>query len=427
MNILMMTNTYLPFIGGVERSVETFTEEYRKMGHRVIIVAPAFENEPADEYDVIRVPALQHFNGTDFSVQLPIPGVLSVALRDFRPDIVHSHHPFMIGDSALRVACQFEVPLIYTFHTFYERYTHYVPGDSPALKRFVTALATGYANLCDHVFAPSLSVAEELRKRGVKNSISVVPTGISVERFSVGDRRGFREALGISPDNFVLGLVSRIAPEKNIEFLVSAVKRYMEKNSRTCFLLTGTGPSQQSVIREFNEEKFKTRFFYTGTLVGKQLVDAYHAMDVFTFASQTETQGLVLMEAMAAGLPVVAVNGPGIGEVVQNFKSGRLLERNDVEEFCVALGWVEGLSPQRLLAVKKFVRDAATRFSREECSRRALEIYSLLIRNYSRSDRSHNAWERAKRRVKAEFDLLKNMTRATGAAMGEDSMESGGM
>lgn len=419
MNILMMTNTYLPFVGGVERSVETFTGEYRRMGHRVIIVAPTFENEPDDEYDVIRVPALQHFNGTDFSVQLPVPGVLSAALRDFKPDIVHSHHPFMIGDSALRIAAQFSVPLVYTFHTFYERYTHYVPGDSKALKRFVVALSSGYANLCDRVFAPSFSVASELRRRGVRSPVDVVPTGIDVERFNSGERERFREELGIERGCFVLGFVSRIAPEKNMEFLVSAVKRYLERNDSVCFLLVGSGPSQDRVISEFEEERFRGRFFFTGTLVGKQLVNAYHAMDTFVFASRTETQGLVVMEAMAAGIPVVAVNGPGIGEVVRDYKNGRLIEEEDIEKFCAGIDWVRELGRGRLREVKECARKTAFQFSREECSRRALSIYeSLLPGGRSRTDHSDSAWARACRRLKAEFELLKNMTRATGAAMG---------
>src|SRR5436190_18296931 len=108
MNILMMTNTYKPILGGLEKSVEAFTKEFRQRGHRVIIVAPEFQDMPREE-DVIRIPAIQNFNGSDFSIQLPIPGVLTEALGDFRPDIIHAHHPFFIGDTALRVASKYTV------------------------------------------------------------------------------------------------------------------------------------------------------------------------------------------------------------------------------------------------------------------------------------------------------------------------------
>jgi len=164
----MMTNAFTPHVGGVARSVQAFTDGYRKRGHWVLVVAPEYENMPEKEADVIRIPAIQHFNGSDFSVILPIPGFLTSAIEKFRPDIVHAHHPFLIGETALRLAHIHELPLVFTHHTMYEQYTHYVPADSRSLKRFVINLSTGYANLCDPVFAPSESVASTLINRGIE-------------------------------------------------------------------------------------------------------------------------------------------------------------------------------------------------------------------------------------------------------------------
>lgn len=421
MNILMITNTYLPFIGGVERSVKIFTEEYRKMGHKVIIVAPSFENMPTEETDVIRVPALQNFNGTDFSVQLPIPGILHNALKDFRPDIVHSHHPFLMGDSALRVAAQFKVPIVFTFHTFYERYTHYVPGDSPALKRFVIALATGYANLCDHVFAPSNSVANVLIKRGVNTPVDVVPTGIELNEFAIGDGLRFRKAMGIPSKAFVIGFVSRIAPEKNVRYLGEVVCRFLQKNDNTCFLMIGKGPSEDCIRDIFNKYDLSNRFFHPGTLVSQPLIDAYHGMDVFVFASRTETQGLVVTEALAAGVPVVAVDGPGIGEIVMDYTNGRLLNNYDIESFCDALLWIYRLSNQKKRQLKEIARLSVLSYSKDICAAKALDIYmSLLTRSYMVREHLDNTWEKTKRLIKAEFELLRNMKRATDAAINDN-------
>lgn len=418
MNILMITNTYLPFIGGVERSVKIFTEEYRRMGHKVIIVAPSFENMPTEETDVIRVPALQNFNGTDFSVQLPIPGILHNALKDFHPDIVHSHHPFLMGDSALRVAAQFKVPIVFTFHTFYERYTHYVPGDSPALKRFVIALATGYANLCDHVFAPSNSVADVLIKRGVNTPVDVVPTGIELNDFANGDGLRFRKAMGIPSKAFVIGFVSRIAPEKNVRYLGEVVCRFLLRNDNTCFLMIGKGPSEDSIKDIFRKYNLFNRFFHPGALVSQPLIDAYHAMDVFVFASRTETQGLVVTESLAAGVPVVAVDGPGIGEIVMDYSNGRLLKNYDPETFCDALLWVYNLSNQKKRQLKEVTRLSVLSYSKDICATKALDIYmSLLTRNLMVRDHLDSAWEKTKRLIKAEFELLRNMKRATDAAI----------
>lgn len=124
MNILLMTNTYKPLVGGLEKSVSSFAKEYREAGHRVIIIAPEFPDMVPEE-DVIRIPAFEHYNGSNFSVQLPIQGTLTKALGDFIPHIVHSQHPFLIGDTALRIASKYNVPLVFTHHSLYEENGNY--------------------------------------------------------------------------------------------------------------------------------------------------------------------------------------------------------------------------------------------------------------------------------------------------------------
>jgi glycosyltransferase involved in cell wall biosynthesis len=136
MRILMVTNTFTPHVGGVARSIETFTKSLRENGHHVLTIAPTFEDSPEHEQQVVKVPAKQRFNGSDFSVVYPFGDSLAEAVRSFAPDLVHSHHPFLLGGTALRMARVEDVPLIFTHHTMYEQFTQYVPGDSPALKRF---------------------------------------------------------------------------------------------------------------------------------------------------------------------------------------------------------------------------------------------------------------------------------------------------
>src|SRR3954469_5309933 len=195
MNICMMTNTYLPHVGGVARSVSTFAEEYRKAGHGVLVVAPTFDGKPPSKKQealVERVPAIQNFNGSDFSVRLPLAAALSDRIDAFKADIIHAHHPFLLGDTALRIASNKNVPIIFTHHTRYEDYTHYVPLDSPALKEVAINLPTQFANLCDGVIAPSESLAKLIKKRGVTVPIKVVPTGIDVKAFASADGKQFR-------------------------------------------------------------------------------------------------------------------------------------------------------------------------------------------------------------------------------------------
>jgi 1,2-diacylglycerol 3-alpha-glucosyltransferase len=127
LKLIMLTNTFLPQVGGVARSVQRFTDEFRRRGHRVLVVAPVYERSKAPETDVVRVPAVQNFNGSDFSVPVPITRRVAKALKTFSPEIAHSHHPFLLGDTALLVAASRGIPAVFTHHTLYEEYTHYVP------------------------------------------------------------------------------------------------------------------------------------------------------------------------------------------------------------------------------------------------------------------------------------------------------------
>ncbi|MEJ2690061.1 MAG: glycosyltransferase, partial [Deltaproteobacteria bacterium] len=217
MNICMFTNTYLPHVGGVARSVSAFTEDLRELGHQVLVIAPVFKGSGRggmDKGGVLRVPAIQNFNGSDFSVRLPLPYFIDDRVKAFKPGIIHSHHPFLLGDTALRTARSYHLPLIFTNHTLYEQYTHYVPFDSPTMKRFVIHLVTEYANLCDAVIAPSRSVADLLRERGVTRPIHEIPTGIDTAFFAAGVGSRFRKRLKIGEDMLVIGHLGRLAKEK---------------------------------------------------------------------------------------------------------------------------------------------------------------------------------------------------------------------
>jgi glycosyltransferase involved in cell wall biosynthesis len=419
MNILMMTNTYTPIVGGLERSVREFKNEFQRRGHRVMVVAPKFEGMPEHERDVLRVPALQHFNGSDFSVKLPVPRLLSQALVEFYPDIIHAHHPFLIGNTAVRLARTRKVPLVFTHHTLFEQYTHYVPLHTPRMEQFVIELSTGYANLCDHVFAPSESVARLLRSRGVRTPVSVMPTGIDVSRFARGHRREGRAALGLPEGAFVVGHVGRLAPEKNLTFLAQAMALFLRQERRAHAVIVGTGPSADDMRHLFAESGVLDRLHLVGMREGRQLADAYRAMDVFAFSSKSETQGLVVTEAMAAGLPVVALDASGVREVVRNGENGRLLRTDNVEEFASALRWVAQRPLTQWRTLSRNARQTAEAFAMPLCAERALARYVDVIRRarLAQSRTRRSGWATAIRRIRAEWDMLKTVTKATRAAV----------
>ena len=422
MNIVMMTNTYLPHVGGVARSVSAFTEAYRDRGHRVLVVAPVFPNAPADEPDVVRIPAIQNFNGSDFSVVLPVPGRLDEALDAFEPDIIHAHHPFLIGSTALRVAAERDCPLVFTHHTLYEAYTHYVPGDSPALKRFVVELSTSYANSADQVIAPSQSIADLLVDRGVETPIAVVPTGIDRAAFASGDGAAFRQAWGLDPDAPVMGHVGRLAEEKNLSYLTDALLKALAQSPRAQVLIVGEGAEHETIADQVAQAGVGDRVCLTGALEWPALADAYAAMDLFAFASHTETQGLVLAEAMAAGVPVVALDAPGAREVLEDGANGRLLPADaGTSDFAaVLLEWLDWAerTPQ---AVRASLASTAEAYSLDHSADEALAVARQCLQAEAtapaRRDHARAAWQSSLRRVQAEWSVIRGMARAAGRAL----------
>jgi 1,2-diacylglycerol 3-alpha-glucosyltransferase len=416
MKILMLTNTYRPFTGGVPRSIDTFAHQYRNLGHIVKIVAPDCEGQ-VEEADVIRVPALKNFNGTEFSVQWPVPFFLSEFVDNFKPDIVHSQHPFLLGNTALRLAVGLNIPLIYTFHTFYEHYLHYLPGgETEALKRFVITLASGYANLCDHVIAPSRYVAGELKRRLVNKPIDIIPTGVDVEGIGNGDGEAFRTKNAIPADAFLVGFVSRLVPEKNLVFLCDAVLEFLAANPKAWFVIAGTGSSEGDLKIRFSTIPLGARIVMLGNLEGKDLHDGYQAMDVFAFASQSETQGLVIAEAMAAATPTVAVQAPGVEDIVSDGYNGRLLGKENPKEFAAALEWIASRDEGQMAVLKNNALKTAQDFSDKASALKVLALYKTARRETKAQHEFETAWDDFMNVVSAEWNLLANLGAAAGHA-----------
>lgn len=400
----MMTNTYLPHVGGVARSVASFTEEYRRRGHRVLVVAPAYETTPEGETDVYRVASIPNFNNTGFAVRLPVPIPQSL-FDEFIPDVVHSHHPWLLGDTALRVAVQRKLPLVFTHHTMYEQYTHYLPAATEVVEKFVVHLPTAYSNLCDHVIAPSESLVAILRSRGVETPMTAIPTGIDPELFANGDGRAARQAHAIPDNAFVVGHVGRLAPEKNLGFLARAVAAFVRGEPRAHFLVVGSGPAEAEVKEAFDAASVADRLHMPGALQGQTLADVYQAMDVFAFASKSETQGMVLAEAMTAGMPVVAVDATGVRDVLTDGECGRLLMNEDEAEFTAALKELAD-HPERRRALAEGARRAAEPYSLSNCAERALHLYGSLIGHDPRNrNEDDSVWNSALRVIEAEGDI----------------------
>jgi len=409
MRIIMMTNTYFPIVGGLEQSVYSFSEEFRTLGHEVLIVTPAFEGMPTEEPGVIRIKAIKKFSGTIFSVNFPVSGLLTRLMKEFSPDIVHSHCPFFMGDFALRLSRQHAIPLVFTYHTMFEQYVHDWPIQNEGIKRFIVKLAAGYANFVDRVIVPCESVQEILLKRGVKTPMEIVPTGIDLKRFSKGDGKVFRQQNQIPSDALVIGHAGRLASEKNLDFLINCMVELLKKDPRAHVLIVGLGPSERMIKDTFKQAGLEKRLHLTGVLHYQHLVDAYFAMDVFAFASLSETQGIVLIEAMAAGIPVVALDAPGAREVVKDYHNGRLLNEMDQQSFVDAIRWVLSRTPEELQTIKQIVRMTVQKYSINISAKRMLEVYeNVRLRKTISLGKKNSSQYLFLWRMKAEWDICGN-------------------
>lgn len=425
MNICMFTNTYLPHVGGVARSVATFAEDLCRLGHRVLVVAPTFPEETdsaGEQYEVLRLPAIQNFNGSDFSLRIPIPFIINDKIDQFAPEVIHSHHPYLLGDAAIRAARTLNLPLVFTHHTLYEQYTHYVPMDSETLQRFVIKLSTEYANLCAKVVAPSLSVARLLRKRGVETPIEEIPTGVDIQFFSKGRGEKIRQAHGIPRDALVIGHLGRLAPEKNLKYLAEAVALFMESNREAFFVVAGSGPSENDIKKIFADRSLSEQLRMLGIVTGQDLADVYQAMDLFVFSSKSETQGMVLTEAMAAGTPVIALDASGAREVVEDGRNGRLLsETASQQSFAQAIRrFTEDAS--RAKKWQKEALNTAKRFSRERSAERLIQLYQSILG--FRSDHRNDElipFDTLLKRLKAEWELISEKTKAAAKLIKENN------
>ena len=427
MKIAMFTNVYYPVIGGLQRSIATFTEDLRAAGHEVLIVTLAFSGARKSTETIIRLPSIKGVAGTAFATKVPLPAGLSERIDDFSPDIIHSHHPFMLGDTALRVARKRRLPLIFTHHTLYERYAYMFRSNSAWLERFAEEIATEYANLCNLVISPTHSMEQLIRKRGVQTPIQVIPTGIDVDQFRRGERKEFREKYGIPLDAFVLGYLGRVVQAKNMDFITQATIPFLRAHPNACFLLVGEGDAEDAVMQAFRDAGVAERVTRTGSLTGASVADAYAAMDLFVFASKTETQGIVLIECLCAGVPVVALDARGTRDIVEHEKSGVILDGDaSPAAFVRELDRLQN-APDEQKRLCQGARERARMFDRTHCLERLLEAYAHVKQMYPSQPTDEDTWARLQERFAAEWLLLKEKVSVLSMSMetGEAPRASG--
>lgn len=331
MRIGIFTDSYRPYKSGVVQSIDLFTRDLVSLGHEVNIFAPSYPHYEKDSR-VFRFASIPAPTNRDFTLAIPFSLRLRPTMKKLKPDIIHVQSPFLLGRLGARYARELQVPLVFTFHTLYDLYIHYIPFAQNIARELTRRYYRDFCNGCDMVIAPTAVIADHLRKKGVTVEIRTVPTGIDVESFRTGDDRYIHSKHCLPEETRVLLFVGRMGQEKNIGFLIDVYSRVVTGYPDTRLVLVGGGPEEESLRELAGKLGISDRVIFTGSLDREEVARYYCSAYLFVFASVTETQGLVLAEAKAAGVPSVAVNAYGVGEMVRDGEDG-LLTENSREDF----------------------------------------------------------------------------------------------
>lgn len=330
MRILHVSDVYFPRVNGVSTSIQTFRRELAALGHVSRLVCPAYPGtEDADpDPGVLRIPARYiPLDPEDRAMRWSRLARLDALLADEAFDLVHIQTPFFAHYAGLRFARARGVPAVATYHTLFEEYLyHYVPlAPKGWMRRLARRFSRGQCNALDAVVVPSGPMRDALAAYGVTARMAVIPTGIPLERFAGGDGAAFRRAHGIAADRPMLLFVGRVAFEKNIEMLLHVTREVRAAVPEVLLVICGEGPARASLARLAARLGLAESVRFVGYLDrATELLDCYRAADLFVFASRTETQGLVLLEAMACGTPVVALAEMGTRDVLREGDGARI-------------------------------------------------------------------------------------------------------
>lgn len=315
MKILYLSDVYFPRVNGVSTSIRTFVAQLQQMGHEVHLLAPEYraagEAPYQDEYWINRIPARRiYFDPEDRLMRYSDALTQLQALRREDYDLVHIHTPFVAHYLGLRLARLLDVPCVATYHTFFEDYLHhYLPWiPKPCARGLARLISRRQCNAVDGIIAPSQPLLDVLRRYGVDAPATVVATGLPATRFERADGAAFRARHGIAPERPVMLYLGRVASEKNIDFLLRMTDELRRKLPDVLLLVAGEGPAQAGLQQASVELSLQDNVRFIGYLDRETELNAcYRAADLFVFSSLSETQGLVLLEAMAQGVPVVAI------------------------------------------------------------------------------------------------------------------------
>jgi glycosyltransferase involved in cell wall biosynthesis len=372
MHIAFFTNTYRPVTSGVVRSVSSFRKGLADLGHNVFVFAQHASDYEDEDPFIFRYPSLE-LPVQDYPLTIPVSNFVERLLPSLKLDVIHAHHPVLLGQVAARKADEFDIPLVFTHHTRYRAYSHYVALPQDMVKEVIQRWLADYMQQCQHIVVPSDSIKEKLAERyGVRDRVTVVATGIDIEPFREADGRAVRRERGWEEDDVLIS-VGRLAEEKNWRTLLDAVQNVMQRRHNVRLIVLGDGVDRKKLEAYSRELGIGDRVEFVGLVPFEAVPRFLKAADLFCFASVSETQGLVTLEAMAAGLPVVAVDATGTADAVEHGVEG-LLTANDSQALAQA---IERVLEDKALREKfhQASEAKAQQFDNRVQAERLLEVY----------------------------------------------------
>ncbi|WP_240843266.1 glycosyltransferase family 4 protein [Acidaminobacter sp. JC074] len=336
MNIGIFTDAYYPQINGVVISTQTLKNELERLGHRVYIITVSDPKLTEDQPNVIRLKSIPFAILPNFRVGQFYSHKIMKEIKSLKLDIIHTQTEFTLCAFARIVAKQLDIPLVHTYHTMYEDYTHYIAPrrfDKTA-KKITRKLSCFICNTVDNVIVPTGKVEEKLSAYGFKKNINVIPTGVDLKpfdyrRFKSDQVMKLKTSIGLDKKDKIILFVGRLAKEKSIDVLIKSLPETLEKSPHANIVIVGDGPERQALRELAKSLAVEEKVFFTGKVPWDQVGLYYQLADVFVSASLSETQGLTYIEAMAAKKPVVAKYDTNLDETIDDGINGRFFYDDD--------------------------------------------------------------------------------------------------
>ena len=383
MKIAFFTNCYKPLINGVVSSIVSLKEAYEKKGHQIYIFAPKVEGYRDEEKNIFRYYSVNLTKKVKYPIAIPLSIRATRVINYFKPDVIHLHHPFVLSMPAIMYAAKLKIPKILTIHTQYERYAYYIsPIPKVITNEAIRRIIFNLANKVDVITTPSHSMKDFISKYGVKKEMVVIPNAIDLSLFQEKKddySNKLKDQIGLQENDIVLLYVGRISFEKNIDKIIKAMKILQKRNvTNIKLLLVGDGNATKKIKEMVHSLNLNEMVKFVG-MVDNEIVKYYYSLsDIFVFASTSETFGMVIIEAFASGVPVLAVKAPGVIDIVTDRLDGILVEE-DVFQFAENL---EMLVKNKDLRSKlsNGALNKAKNYSIANVSDQMLELYQSLCK-----------------------------------------------